>query len=331
MSLPNDRPLTEQLEQAKRFLLDHDRFLVVSHVQPDGDAASSTCAVGLILQALNKSFRMVNEGPLPGKFGFLQGSREVGDFSSGSFDYAFESVIAVDCADDLRMGELRERIAADTPVLNIDHHPTNNFFGSVHLIRPEAAATAEILFELAEYLEAEWTEPLATCIYTGLLTDTGGFRYANTSPKVMEIASKLLSYGVNGNFLAETLLESLTMEHVLLLKRALNTLSFSNDNRIGWLSVSAQDLEEIKATNDDMEGFVNYPRNIHGVEVGLLFKEMARGKVKVSMRSGGNVDVSRIAQEFGGGGHVRASGCTVAGSLDEAVRQVVERIGRELA
>ena len=320
----------DHLEAAKEFIAANDDFLVVSHINPDGDAVSSTCAMGLILQALNKKCTMINEGQIPRKFHLLPGSREIVNYSAGGISRKFQRVICVDCADYQRVDKVSELYADDVQILNIDHHPTNNRYGTVNVIFAEAAATAEILHDLAEHLQIPWNEPLATCIYTGLMTDTGGFRYANTTPKVMRIAAKLLAHGVNGNRMAEELLERISYAHIHLLKKALATLSFSADKKISWLVVSKQDYEECGASNEDLEGLVNYPRNIEGVEVGILFKEQRDGQIKISLRSSGTANVAKIAQSFGGGGHIRAAGATIAGELDEVVTRVVKQVENSL-
>jgi phosphoesterase RecJ-like protein len=321
-----------QLEQAKRFILEENDFLVVSHVQPDGDAVSSTIAIGIILQSLNKSFIMINEDKIPIKFDYLSGYELIQ--SAGIINTVprlYRNIIAVDCADFSRIGIVQNWFEDNPTILNIDHHPTNDQYGTIPLIQAEAAATVEILFYLIEALGIKWTKSLADCIYTGLLTDTGGFRYSNTSPEVMKIASKMLEFGVVGYQLAEHLLERIAFSHIFILKRALASLSFAAHNQIGWMLVTQADIIESQANNEDLEGLVNYPRNIEGVEVGLLFKEITSSVVKVSFRSAGKIDVAAIAHRLGGGGHTRASGCTLTMTMDEAVPFIVNEIQQEMA
>jgi phosphoesterase RecJ-like protein len=313
----------EQLDAMKRFIDEGDDFLVVSHVNPDGDAISSTTAVGWLLSSLGKSYTMMNEDACPQKFQFLWRAADIKRASDADGKKKYRYVIAVDCADYQRFGEVSACFADDVRIANIDHHQTNDHYGDVQLIRPDAAATAEILYDLLNRFSITWTEEIATCIYTGLLTDTGGFRFSNTSPRVMNIASQLLSCGVKANELAEQLLERMTKAHVKLLQRALSTLTFNADETVCWLSVSLADMREANAKNEDLEGLVQYPRNIEGVDVGILFKEVRQDVYKVSLRSGGRADVSEIAQRFGGGGHARAAGCTVEGKLEDIIRAVV--------
>jgi phosphoesterase RecJ-like protein len=320
----------QQLAAAKQFIMSNDDFLVVSHIDPDGDAASSTLAISWMLKQLNKKFTMINEGNTPGKFDFLWGFEGIIDYSKAAPSRVFEHVISVDCADFSRIGKVKALFSASTEILNIDHHRTNDYYGAFQLIKEDAAATAEVLYDLANELQMGWSTELGNSIYTGLLTDTGGFRYANTTPKVMRIAAEMLQLGVDGNDLADRLLEKLTLSHIILLQRTLSTLAFTDDKKISWVSVTLQDINEAKASNEDLEGLVNYPRNIESVEVGILFKEVEVNKYKVSMRSAGIADVALIAKSFGGGGHYRAAGCTIQGNLQEIIAMVTKEVGLKL-
>jgi len=316
----------QSIEEAKQYLLKHDDFLVVSHVQPDGDAVSSTVAVGWLLSCLGKKFTLLNEGPVPQRMQFLTLADTILNMEINPPTRKFQNVICVDCADFGRVGLTNQYFAEDALILNVDHHPTNDGYGHVNLIKTDAAATAEILYDLIRLFPVEWTQESATAIYTGILTDTGGFRYSNTSPKVMGIASELLSYGVNGPLLAENLLEEMTPSQMKVLIKALSTLEMSADGLISWVHVTPEHMVECGAANEDLEGIVNYPRNIRGVEVGILFKVINENAVKVSLRSSGTVDVAAFAQTFGGGGHVRAAGCRIEGTLDTIIPQVIERV-----
>jgi phosphoesterase RecJ-like protein len=320
----------QSLQQTREFLLEHDDYLVVSHVQPDGDAVSSTLAVGWLLSCLGKKYTMLNEGPIPKRMEYLWHSDEIINMASSEPPRQYSNVICVDCADFQRVGLTHRYFANEALILNIDHHPTNNGYGYVNLIKPDAAATAEILFDLLKTFEIEWDIDIATAIYTGLLTDTGGFRYANTSPKVMAAVSELLSFGVKGPELAETLLEEMTLPQVKILNKALSTLELSPEGDIAWVYVTQQDMIDCAAANEDLEGIVNYPRNIRGVEVGILFKVIHEHAVKVSLRSAGKVDVAALAQTFGGGGHTRAAGARIDATLEQVIAQVLEEVRRHL-
>jgi phosphoesterase RecJ-like protein len=319
------KPFTVQLQEAARFIQENERFLVVSHVNPDGDAIGSTCAIGSLLKKLNKSYVLLNDGYVPGKFHIVPLSDEIVDFSKKGIEESFQSIIAVDAADFERIGEVRHHFAENYQLLNIDHHPTNNGYGQYTLIRDDAAATAEVIFDLVQEMEIALDKELGTCLYTGLMTDTGGFRYSNTTPHIMKIASRLLEVGVEASLLSERLLETISLGHVQLLKKCLHSLEFAGEGKVAWMTITANDLKGLDAESSESDGLVNYPRNIEGVEVGLLFKESADQKVKVSFRSK-DIDVAAIAQCFQGGGHVKASGCTFDGSLKDAQEQVIRKV-----
>lgn len=321
---------TESLAHAAAFMREHNDFLVVSHIQPDGDAIGSTLATGWMLEQLGKSYTMMNEGPVPSRLRSLWGCERIIGCGDEAPQRRFRYVIAVDCADLARLGPARAWLTEDYQMLNIDHHATNDGYGAVNVVVPDAAATAEILFALHAQLQLPLEREVAEALYTGLLTDTGGFRYANTSPQVMEIASRLLHAGVNGAALAELLLERMSMGQMRMLQRGLSRLQFSEDLRLGWLWVSSEDLAETGAAPEDLEGLVNYPRNIDGVEAGILFKAIGAQKVKVSLRSSGRVNVAEIARQLGGGGHARAAGVTMNVPLAEAMKIVIELVRQDL-
>ncbi|MFF2482604.1 bifunctional oligoribonuclease/PAP phosphatase NrnA [Paenibacillus sp. NPDC058071] len=318
------------LDAALAFMKEGDDFLVVSHVQPDGDAISSTSVVHWLLERLGKSAVLINEGESPSRLQYLPYYDHIVNYRNEPPTRKFKRIITVDCADFKRIGEVSALFEPDAELLNIDHHPTNNGFGSVNVIRPNAAATVEILHDLLERAGIEPDLACATAIYTGLLTDTGGFRYSNTSAAVLRIASRMLEYGVSGHQLADHLLEKMTMPKLKLLQNSLSRLTFTEDQKIGWLYIAKDDLRETGAVPEDIEGIVNYALNIDGVEVGILFKETEDGHVKASLRSAGKADVAAIAQSFGGGGHVRAAGCRIGCSLPEAAEQIVEAVRKAL-
>lgn len=320
----------EELEQAAQFIRQRDDFLVISHVQPDGDAISATVAVGWLLDKLGKSYVMMNEGPVPSRLRALRKSGEIAGFGEDAPKRKFRHVIAVDCADSARMGRASQWFEPDFELLNIDHHPTNDRFGTVNLLHVEAAATSEILYHLIDHMGLPLDEEIATALYTGILTDTGGFRYSNTSPRVLEAAARLMAAGAPGPEIAERLLERMTVGQMRLLQRGLQRLTFSEDLRICWLWMTSEDLAETGAANEDLEGLVNYARNVEGVEVGILFKENGTTSVKVSMRSAGLVNVAEVARHYGGGGHVRAAGCRLTVPLQEAMEMIVSHIQKEL-
>jgi phosphoesterase RecJ-like protein len=321
----------QMLEHAVQFIRSQDDFVVVSHVNPDGDAISSTCAVGWLLDRLGKSYVLVNEDVVPPKFDYLAYQSKIATADSDVYAQASKgAIISVDCADFSRIGAPSHQFPAGIPMLNIDHHPTNDHFGTASLIQPTAAATCEILFELIQAFGFSLDREIANTLYTGLMTDTGGFRYANTTPGVMQIAADLLAAGAQGAVLSEKLLESMTYSQLDLLRRSLNQLQFSEDRRLAWMVITTEDIQETHAVNSDLEGLVNYARNVEGVEVGVLFKQVNEETYKLSMRSAGLVDVAKVAKMHGGGGHHRAAGVTMQGNLADIQARLFATLTEEL-
>lgn len=318
----------QTLQEAARFVEENDHFLVLSHIHPDGDAIGSSLGMAHLLRGLKKNYWVVNEGPLPERFSFLSGYEQLTllqDFSPGKrFDY----VIAVDVADEERMGDVAHLLGPSVKVLNIDHHPTNTRFGTINLVWPQAASTTEIIYDLCvSHFGDLMDTPLAEALYTGLLTDTGGFRYANTNQKGMEMAAKLLQFGLKPAEIARRSLETISKGHLALLAKALNQITFAYDDQVAIMSVSLDDLKQSGASAEDIDGLASYPGKVEGVEVGVVLKEVEPGQIRVSLRSKAKVDVAQLAQSFGGGGHARASGFTFHGTLEEAKQLLLNRLG----
>jgi phosphoesterase RecJ-like protein len=299
---------------ATKSLKNASQILVVSHVNPDGDAIGSTLAAGQIVQSLGVPVTLVNESPVPEKLTILPGADQIQLPSHVS--KRFSVIIAVDAADISRIGECQQLFADDPVIINIDHHATNDHFGAINVIRADAAATVEILYDWVKQLDISISEELATVLYAGLLTDTGGFRYSNTSSSVLRIAADLLEAGAASYELADRLLESISVSYLEQLKNALGTIQIVLDGKVAYIT----------SEEDDNDGLVNFARNIEGVDVGILFRPRDENHVKVSMRSRNIIDVSEIALSLGGGGHARAAGCTVNGTMDEVIHNVLQKM-----
>lgn len=316
---------TEMAQKIYDWLIANDDFLVVSHVNPDGDATGSLLAINQLLNILGKKGQLVNEGGTPSRFFYLTDYDRITNHSQSPLTQKYSRVICVDCADSYRVGKVAEIFADDAEIVNIDHHPTNDHYGNFALVIPEASSTCEVIYDLVRYVGIELTKPLATCLYTGYLTDTGGFRYSNTTPKVLRDASELVEAGAPPYEIAEQALESITYEHVQLLSKSLSLLERAFTGKAAFLSLPLSILAETGASKDDAEGLANYGRNIEGVEVAVLMRETEDG-VKVSFRSKNYVDVSVIAKQLGGGGHVRAAGCSLKMGLREAQEHIAPLI-----
>lgn len=310
-----------QIKEAVKFINTYNDFLIVSHVNPDGDTISSSLAIAQILKSLGKTFQLVNQDSIPSKFHYMSMCKDIKKISD--IKRKFSNVITLDVADYSRAGNIDYLLNDSIHLLNIDHHFTNDNFGEVNLVSPNAAAAAEIIYDLVIDMNIEIDKDLATIIYTGILTDTGGFRYSNTTSKIMSIAANLLKYNIESDFIAEVTLETMTKGYLELLKIALSNLNYSEDKRIAWTTLNH---DTICNCDEDTDGIINYTRNIEGVEVGIFFKEVNHNEYKVGLRSKRYVDVGSIAQIFGGGGHKRAAGFTYYGSLSSIKKELIENI-----
>ncbi|WP_258360868.1 DHH family phosphoesterase [Moorella sulfitireducens] len=302
---------------------------VVSHIIPDGDCLGSTLALALALRQRGAKVVAVNADPVPEMFHFLPGQETI--IPPARVTEVPGLLVMVDSTDMERAGEGFSRWRQKTgTVINIDHHVSNTRFGDLNLVDGRAAATAELVFAILEKMPVTITPDIATCLYTALATDTGSFQYENCTAATMRLAARLMELGADLPRIREYLWERKPLAGIRLLAAALPTLTLAYDGRIAWMTVSGTALEATGARPEDAEGLVNYPRSIAGVEVGLLFRELPGGQVKVSLRSKKSVDVNAIAARFGGGGHRRAAGCTVKGDLDAVVAMVVAAAGEEL-
>lgn len=305
-------------------------FLICGHEMPDGDALGSVLALGFILEKLGKKVVMAGPDPVPQMYRFLPGVErfQAGEPPRGEFDY----LVALDCSVPERLGNgYRELLAGGLPVINIDHHVGSVSFGTYRFVDVNAAAVGEIIFDLAGLLEVKISPNAATCLYTAIVTDTGAFRYDNTSSATHRRVAQLLELGVSAAQVNVLVYEEKPGSAIRLLGAALSTLSLSACGKVGWLTVTRDMLRLAGAEDEHTEGLVNYARRIAGVEVGLLFRELADGRYKISFRSKNYVDVNRLAGLFGGGGHARAAGCVLRGDLaiirERIVAAAVEATG----
>ncbi len=298
-----------------------DQVLVVCHISPDGDAVGAALAMVHFLEQAGKSFAVVNDDPVPSRYDFLPG---VNWFQrTQSVARKFSTIVAVDCADLKRLGNTTQLFADSHRLINIDHHETNNRYGHMNLVQAEASATCLVLYRMFHATGIAIDRNVAILLYTGILFDTGGFRYNNTTPEIHHAAADLLSRGFEPFMIADRVLESLTREQVELVRLGLSTLKIHDLGRIAYVVVSQELLRMSGATDDDTEVLLPYTRSLSGIEVGILFRERPDGSVKVSLRSRDRVDVASIALQFGGGGHVRAAGCSLDGPIEQSVVQLV--------
>lgn len=296
-------------------------FLVSSHVNPEGDAVGSLLSLVLGLKGLKKDVTAYLYDPVPKTFDFLPFADKVTNKIDENKIY--DAVFVVDCGQKDRLGEDFNKIKNKGKLINIDHHATNDCFGDINVIDPNASAAGEMVYDLLKEIPVEITHDIAVNIYTTILTDTGSFRYSCTTPKAFGIAGELIKLGADPWDISQRVYESIPANKLKLLASVLDTLELTGDGKIASLVVTLDMLDKANAKKELTDGFVNYARTIEGVEVGILFREAKQGEYKISMRSKGRIDVAEITMEFGGGGHRNAAGCNIKGNLKDIKEKVI--------
>lgn len=295
--------------------------LLVLHVHPDGDSVGCSVAMAHCLRALGKRAQVVAPDPLPANLRFLDpdGLCVPPEGANGPFDLG----LFLDCADMDRIGTAQALVPNLPAIINIDHHSSNRAYGTMNFIDAAAGACGEVVVRLIDALGWQMDRPAATALFAALATDTGSFRYENTHPETLRTAARLVEAGADVPRVSSEIWDSRSLASLTLLSLVLPTLRVEGGGRVASLAVSQAMVHGAGAVAGDQEGLVDYPRTLRGVEVALLCAEDRPGVVRVSLRSNRWVDVSRLAARFGGGGHARAAGCTVAGALDEVRERVV--------
>jgi phosphoesterase RecJ-like protein len=311
-----------------KFLRAHERFLIISHVRPDGDAFGSTLALGLSLRAMGKDVVMVNPDGMSRNFEFLPGSNELTSTPTAAPEED-RKIIAVDCAEEPRLG--KTFVSWKRPVdLNIDHHVSNPGFGKVNCIDSVSPATAQILFELIEKEKFPCPANVASNLFVGLSTDTGSFRHRSTSTRTFEIAAKLTAAGADPTTLSLECYSSYPVARLLLLREALNEMHMAGDNRIAYFRLTPEMCTRSGATVNDSKDMVEYLQTVRTVEVAFMVETVDADCRRVSMRSRSKVDVQIIAARHGGGGHRLAAGIRTTMDADELEKSLVQDILTQL-
>ncbi len=302
------------------------RFLIAGHVDPDPDCIGSLLAVDWLLERLGKEAQPLSHDALLPQWQFFPRIDRIAHPTAGApwSRETWDTLVVVDCELE-RTGSVALWADRVERVINIDHHVTNEGTGDINLIDPGAAATGELIYRVIRAAGVGLDASVATLLYAAIMSDTGSFRFSNTTAAAFEIAADLVRHGAKPDVIAGELYDTRSWEYVRLLGRVLETLQRSPDGSVAWITLTQEMIREEGARADESEGFIQYPRMIDGVEVALFFKETGPGEVRVGFRSKRRVDVSQLAQEFGGGGHPRAAGCTFHGTLDQAVEQIVAR------
>lgn len=299
-------------------------FLVTTHESPDGDAVGSSLALANYLVERGKDVTVHICDPVPEIYGFLPMAGEVvTTLPERDFDVCFVLDVGEFRRAGTQVASARGRIGT---IVNLDHHKTREEFGRYNLIDSTAAATGILIHRLIREAGREVSLNVALCIYVATITDTGSFRYSNANPEAFAVAGEMIARGVDAWAIASQLYESQPRARLELLALALSTLAFSECGRFASLTVTLDMYEKTGTGAELTDGFVNYPRSVRGVEVAIFFRQLSEDAFKVGFRSKGTVDVSRLAEGFGGGGHHNAAGCIVEGSIDEVRDKVFSHL-----
>jgi phosphoesterase RecJ-like protein len=309
------------LQDVLRQIEQRERFVLTSHARPDGDAVGSALACCQILRVMGKQADVVLHDGVPRIYRSLPFADQVlqADVVNGNYQAAI--ILECDSIRRTRLEGLEDRF-----LISIDHHLSGRPFAHVNWIDPHAAATAEMVFRLAREAGVKFSPEIATCLYTALMTDTGSFMFQSTNEKTFALARELVLAGADPAHCARGIYFAQPAAKLRLLGEALRDLH--QEGHLAWVSITQKQMERCAAKEEDCEGLVNYVLSIGDVEVAAFFRELPEGRYRVSLRSKGKLDVARVAESFGGGGHECASGCSVEGPLEEAVRQVLSTLRR---
>jgi phosphoesterase RecJ-like protein len=310
------------------FLEDHREFLILSHIDPDGDAIGSCLALALAIRAMGKEATVVNDSPLPESLRFLPHADWV-VLPNEAAGRRFPAVFVLDCSSLDRVGADAARLVAPgAAVANVDHHAANDGFGDPRLVNVEASSTAELVYEILEACGATIDAEIAECLYAGVASDTGAFRHPNTTPRALRLAARLVERGARPARTAEALYGRKSEASLRILGLALTSLEARSAGQVGAITISREMFDRAGAIPEDADGIVQFAKSLAGTRVGLLVSEIAPGEIRLSFRSDGTVDVNEVASRFGGGGHKNAAGARLRGDLRQIHDQALEALDR---
>lgn len=293
--------------------------LILTHQYPDGDTIGSAFALCRALRSLGKRARVECADEIPEKYEYLLME------DADSFEPQF--IVAVDVADDKLLGSLQSAYSGRID-LCIDHHGSNTEYAEYLLLKADYAAAAMVICEVLRTMEIPFDSAIAECIYTGISTDTGCFKYSNANAYAHRMAADMMDYSIRYDMINRVMFDVKSRARVELERRALSGMRFYCNSRIAVMPITCEMIEQSGAAENDMEGLAPLPRQIEGVWVGITMREKAGGEFKISVRTGNHADASAICKELGGGGHIRAAGCSLSGPLDTAVDTLVETVRR---
>ncbi len=305
-----------------------DKIAILPHLAADGDALGSALALALAVVSLQKEALIVLEEDPPSTFDFLPWEGLFDVYGNKACD--FSTVVAVDCGDVERLGLRKQIFERAAVTVNIDHHNTNTSFAAYNYVDTKSSATAEIIYRLLPMLGAEVDSKIALCLYVAISTDTGGFRYSNTTSATHMIAAKLIEAGIDIADITKRVFDTTSFEKVKLTGEAIRSIELYEGGKVAVITLTNRQFIEAGAKDEDSDGIINIARNITNVEVAAMLRELDNGEIKVNLRSNMYFDVSKIAIINSGGGHKRAAGYTVKSTLENAKNKLLSDIRKAL-
>lgn len=319
--MANDRPaaIINALRETKR-------LLVVSHTNPDGDAIGSSLAMAAYLESLGKEVIILFDSPIPSVYDFLKGANKIIKADTYQQPLTVDTVIALECPSLERIGKVKNRLTGNETILCIDHHLDSEEYGVVNWIDTSYSSVGEMLWHMFKLADYQFDQTVAEHLYTGVMTDTGRFRFDNTSPRTMICASELIAAGAKPEKISRAVYFDSKPSTLKLQGLVLHDIQFTADNRICYLSLTNKMLQEAKADRSEAEGLIDFTLFGTGVLIGAMFKEADNSTTRVSLRSAADINVAKIAGEYGGGGHFRAAGFDVSAGIEQARQIVLKRL-----
>ena len=306
----------------------NNNFVITAHTNPEGDALGSELAFQRLLNKLGKRSIIVNDDRLPYGYDFMPGAGRIKRFNPGLVRLKFDCLGVLDCSDLSRSGKVSRLASAARAVINIDHHVSNSRFADVNWVDPDASSCSELVYRLYKKMRVPFDKASALALYVGILTDTGSFRYANTTSLTHGIVSELLRYNINAHAIYKKIYADIPYPDIRLLAKVLPQIKRDASGRVAWFELKKSILRRGEISFDLSEHLLSFARSIKDIEVAVLFKEnlKAENEIRVNFRSQGKINVNKIAAFFGGGGHRAASGATISGSLLTVSRKVLRKI-----
>lgn len=314
--------MTTDIQNVVKFLKEHDNYVILMHVHPDGDALGSGFALREALRQMGKTVSAVCADKPHSKFDYMGTVDEI--------PAEYDTVISVDLADTKLLGKEYEAVFGDKVELSIDHHGSNRLYAKQTLLDAKASAACEIILQVVRELGVEFTKSMAQCIYTGISTDTGCFRYSNVTPRTMRMGAEMIECGAENAKINTLMFETKTRTYMELEKLAMNSMKMYLDGKVAFITITQDMFRQSGSDESETDGIASLPRQVEGVWAGVTMREKEDGTFKISMRTSEELDASAICAMMNGGGHPRAAGCSLSLPMEQATQTVLECIEEHL-